>query len=74
MRLEEFYSGLQDQFERMHAKWEIFAEPVPDPVWRYDGGRRPLQVRSLSGIPDVAVRREGCTLTRGHSQCPILIA
>ena len=30
MRLEEFYSGLQDQFERMHAKWEIFAEEIKE--------------------------------------------
>ena len=28
--LEELYSGLKDQFERMHAKWEIFAEEIED--------------------------------------------
>ena len=29
-RLEELYSGLKDQFKRMHAKWEIFAEEIED--------------------------------------------
>ena len=25
-RLKELYSGLNDQFQRMHAKWETLAE------------------------------------------------
>ena len=27
-RLKELYSGLKDQFKRMHAKWEIFSEEI----------------------------------------------
>ena len=29
-RLEELYSGLKDQFKRMHAKWKIFSEEIED--------------------------------------------